>query len=198
VFSEPAPLSEVAEHTLGGFAALVRADADQLRRRMGRLGPFVYPSLTATVLYRVSRVLRLRRRRRTARAVMWLNMLLTGAELEPISVIGPGLVLAHTRGVLVGQGTRVGRNLFIHSGVVLGSVLDDRTSGFPTIGDDVTVYTKASVIGPISVGDRATIGAHALVLDDVPAGMVARGVPARSHQPRDVSPAPRSPSGAAG
>jgi serine O-acetyltransferase len=186
VFSEPAPLSEVAEQTLGGFAHLVRADADQLRRRMGRLGPFVYPSLTATVLYRVSRVLRLRRRRRAARAVMWLNMILTGAEIEPISVIGPGLVLAHTRGVLVGQGTRVGRNAFIHSGVVLGSILDERTSGFPTIGDDVTVYTKASVIGPISVGDRVTVGAHALVLDDVPARMVARGIPARAFAPSEL------------
>jgi serine O-acetyltransferase len=88
--------------------------------------------------------------------------------------------------------------LFIHSGVVLGSVLDERASGFPTIGDDVAIYAKASVIGPIAVGDRATIGAHALVLDDVPAGMVARGVPARSYPPRAVPRAPRSASGAAG
>ena len=198
MFSEPAPLSEVAEHTLGGFAALVRADAAALRHRMGRVGPFVYPSLTTAVLYRLSRVLRLRRRRRSARAVMWLSMLLTGAEIEPICVIGPGLVLAHTRGVLIGQGTRAGRNLFVHSGAVFGSVLDERTSGFPTVGDDVTVYTKASVIGPISVGDGATIGAHALVLEDVPAGMVARGVPARAYPTRARSQAPSSRPAAAG
>jgi serine O-acetyltransferase len=91
-------------------------------------------------------------------------------------VVGPGFVIAHTSGVVLGQGTRAGRDLFLHGGVLLGST----PNGFPTIGDDVTVYAKASILGPIHVGDRAVIGAHALVLDDVPPDSTARGVPAVS------------------
>jgi serine O-acetyltransferase len=105
-----------------------------------------------------------------------LSQFLTGAELDPIAVIGPGLVVAHTSGVLIGQQSVVGSNLFIHGGAVLGSTPD----GFPVIGNDVVLYAKCSVIGSVAVGNGAIVGAHALVLADVPENHVARGIPAKS------------------
>jgi serine O-acetyltransferase len=48
------------------------------------------------------------------------------------------------------------------------------------LGDDVIVLAKASVLGPVTVGDRAVVAAHALVIDDVPSGSIARGLPART------------------
>lgn len=65
--------------------------------------------------------------------------------------------------------------------MLLGAVGESGGSfraGKPRLGDGVTLYAKSSVLGPVVVGDGARIGAHALVLRDVPAGQVAKGVPA--------------------
>jgi serine O-acetyltransferase len=186
---EPPPLAGFREGTLTDFRRLVVADWDAVRRRTGRLGPYLFPYATATALYRLSRFLRLRGRVGSARGVAWLNQALTGAELEPLACVGPGFQLAHTDGVLLGQGVSAGRNLTLHGQVLLGSTSGESrarpSSGFPTLGDDVTIYAKASVLGPVVIGDGAVIGAHALVLDDVPEGAVAKGVPARSDERRD-------------
>lgn len=175
-FEEPAPLSEVNEQSFTGLRQLLRKDLAALRFRMGRAGPYLFPQFTAVVLYRISRLLRRLGLASPARAVCSLNQLLTGAELDPIAVIGPGFVIAHTNGVLIGQMSVVGSNLFIHGGAVLGSTSD----GFPVIGNDVVLYAKCSVIGKVTVGDGSVVGAHALVLADVPENHVARGIPARS------------------
>lgn len=181
---EPPPLADFNEGTLRDLRRLVGADFDAVRQRTGRLGPYLFPHATATALYRFSRFLRLRGHVRSARAVAWANQTLTGAELEPLACVGPGFQIAHTDGVLLGQGVRAGRNLTLHGQVLLGSTSDESrarpSSGFPTLGDDVMIYAKASVLGPVQIGDGAVIGAHALVLDDVPPGAVAKGVPARS------------------
>jgi serine O-acetyltransferase len=76
----------------------------------------------------------------------------------------------------------VGSNVVLGLGVLLGSTFHrPGKTGFPTIGDNVEIWAKASVLGPIEVGDGAVIGAHALVLHDVPPGAVARGVPAEAY-----------------
>ncbi|MEA2283036.1 MAG: serine O-acetyltransferase [Solirubrobacteraceae bacterium] len=186
MFHAPAALDDVAEGSVPGLITLLRADAAATRVRRGRFGPFVYPDYVATAAYRLARFVRVRGAVATARAISVIAHGLTGAELDPIAVVGPGFVIAHTHGVVLGQGVRAGRDLYLHGGAVLGST----SAGFPTLGDDVTVFAKASVIGPIHVGDRAVVGAHALVLDDVPPDSTARGLPAVSF-PR----APRQPDG---
>jgi serine O-acetyltransferase len=184
MFQGPAPLDDFREGAVTGLLALLRADAAATRTRRGRLGPFLYPNYLATATYRLARFARLRGAVALARMIAGIGQWLTGAELEPIAVVGPGFVIAHTNGVILGQGVRAGRNLYLHGGVLLGSTSNESrtraTSGFPTVGDDVTVFAKASVLGPIHVGDRAVIGAHALVLRDVPPDSTARGVPAVS------------------
>lgn len=101
----------------------------------------------------------------------------SGAELRPGSTIGPGFLLKHTTGIVVGGEVVAGARLTLHQNVTLG---DRRPyGGQPRLGDDVTVGAGACVLGPITVGDRVTIAANAVVLDDVPSDCVVGGIPAQ-------------------
>jgi serine O-acetyltransferase len=111
---------------------------------------------------------------------LWLTdriLSFSGAELQPKSTIGPGLVLKHTTGLVVGGDVVAGERLTLHQNVTLG---DRRPfGGQPVLGDDVTVGAGACVLGPISVGDRVVIAANSVVLEDVPDDAVVAGAPAR-------------------
>jgi serine O-acetyltransferase len=98
------------------------------------------------------------------------------------SEIGPGLFIQHGFATIVAA-RRVGRNCWINQQVTIGFTRpDDR----PSIGDDVFVYAGAKVLGDVTVGNGACIGANAVVLEDVPAGATAVGVPARILPPKAV------------
>lgn len=101
----------------------------------------------------------------------------SGAELQPSSRIGPGVVLKHTTGLVVGGGVVAGRHLTLHQNVTLGD--KHPYGGQPLLGDDVTIGAGACVLGPIRVGDRVVIAANAVVTTDVPDDCVVAGVPAR-------------------
>lgn len=111
---------------------------------------------------------------------LWLTdrvLSFSGAELQPKSEIGPGVVLKHTTGLVVGGDVVAGQRLTLHQNVTLG---DRRPfGGQPVVGDDVTIGAGACVLGPITIGDRAVVAANAVVLDDVPADSVVAGAPAR-------------------
>jgi serine O-acetyltransferase len=95
--------------------------------------------------------------------------------------LGRGLVIPHGHVVIDGK-TTIGRNCVINPWVTIG-LSGSRRWGFdqrgPVIGDDVYVGTGAKVLGPITVGEGARIGANAVVIDDVPAGATVVGAPAR-------------------
>ncbi len=110
-----------------------------------------------------------------------LNVLVFGIEVSPKVQIGGGLFLPHTVGTVIGA-SRIGNNCTIMQGVTLGTSVPDM--GFdaslrPIIGDDVLIGSGAKVIGGITVGNHAKIGANAVVLEDVPAYALAVGVPAK-------------------
>ncbi len=91
---------------------------------------------------------------------------------------GPGLRIAHGYGTLV-HAASIGARCSIYQGVTLGHT----DWGAPVIGDRVRIYANAQVLGPVTIGDDAVIAAGAVVLSDVPAGMMAAGVPARVVKP---------------
>jgi serine O-acetyltransferase len=156
--------------------ALLRADAHALREHRHRFLPFVFPNYAAVAAYRCARALRDHRLRIPARCLTIAVQVVTGAEIDPGAEIGAGFSLAHTHGIVVGEGVRAGIGLRLYSGVVLGSTSNDRRGwGHPTLGDDVVVWSKATVAGPIHIGDRAQVGAHAVVMRDVPADQMAVG-----------------------
>jgi serine acetyltransferase len=101
---------------------------------------------------------------------------LSGARLNPEAEIGPGLVLVHTGSCGIAGRTQIGCNFTMYqdSNVVRGR--DDLPA---TIGDNVTLYSGARVIGPARIGDGVQVGANAVVTRDLPAGCVAVGAPAK-------------------
>ena len=91
--------------------------------------------------------------------------------------IGPGLRIHHAGPIVVNAGVRIGANCTMEHGVTLG--VREPGGPVPTLGDDVTLGAFAQVLGGVKVGDGARVGALTLVLDDVPPGATAVGVPAR-------------------
>jgi serine acetyltransferase len=102
---------------------------------------------------------------------------LFGVEIARDVALGEGVVFVHTVGVVIGGDAQVGdRVVFLGSNTV-GSI---GQKGYPRIGNDVIIGAGARILGPVRIGDGASVGANAVVLTDVPAGATALGVPARS------------------
>jgi serine O-acetyltransferase len=137
----------------------------------------------ATILFRLSQACG-GRAPLVAYAIKQVNHVLTGADLAWQAVVGPGLTLHHPTGVVIGPDVVVGARCVVQQGVTLGAarergrIVDGRVDS-PVLGDGVELGAGARVLGPISVGDGSVVGANAVVLDDVPPGHLAVGVPAR-------------------
>jgi serine O-acetyltransferase len=141
----------------------------------------VNPRLLPVVLIRLAEFFYVKRLGVLAKLCSMLNVVFFGIEVSPRVKIEGGLFLPHTVGTVIGAAS-IGRNCTIMQGVTLGALETDL--GFtpatrPVIGNDVVIGSGAKVLGGITVGDHAKIGANAVVLRDVPAYAVAVGVPAR-------------------
>lgn len=101
----------------------------------------------------------------------------------PMHVVAPGFSIAHPGTVVISHLASVGRDCRVHTDVCIGEV----GQRAPVIGDHVWIGPGAKIFGPITVGDRAVIGANAVVLEDVPADVTVAGVPARVVSQRDSS-----------
>lgn len=110
-----------------------------------------------------------------ALAIHLLNKWINGCVIGVRASFDVGFVLIHPIGVVINSSVRGGRNVWLESGVVIG----DNAGRSPVIGNDVFVGSGAKIIGGITVGDRARVGANAVVLHDVAAGVTVVGIPAR-------------------
>lgn len=139
------------------------------------------PAMQCVVLYRFSTFFW--RWKATRPIAFFLRMVSTvwgGTEIHPDARIGPGLVVLHPQKVIITRGVTIGANCRLSPGVGIGGDLGRAdTDGEPVIGDGVMVGHDAYVMGKVTIGHHALIGAKSMVTKDVPAFGVVAGVPAR-------------------
>ena len=111
----------------------------------------------------------------------------TGIDLPCEASVGRRLRIEHFGGIVVSGDAVIGDDVVIRNGVTIGL---KRTGerGAPRIGDRVDIGSGARILGAVSVGEGAVVGANAVVLCDVPAGALAVGVPARIKRRRTEQP----------
>lgn len=142
----------------------------------------LYPGVLALGLHRVAHWLFEARLYFLARLINHLSRFLTAIDIHPGAKIGRNFFIDHGFTV-IGETAEIGDDVTIYQCVTLGGT--NPANGVagkrhPTIGDGVIIGSGAQVIGPIVVGQRARIGANAVVLDDVPDGATMIGFKARS------------------
>lgn len=115
---------------------------------------------------------------------------LNGCIIGRGAEFGPGFVLVHSDGVVINGLARGGDNVLIEHQVTIGA--ERRAS--PVLGSDVFVGAGAKIVGPVTVGNGARIGANAVVVHDVPPDTTVVGVPARPVPRRDAAGAARDDS----
>ena len=138
---------------------------------------FAYPGVHAIWGHRINHWLWRRGAKLAARITAEITRILTGVEVHPGAVLGPGLFIDHATGVVIGETAEVGEDVTLYHGVTLGGSGRDTGKRHPTIGDRVIIGAGAKVLGAIKVGDDSRIGANAVVVKEVPSSSVVVGVP---------------------
>ena len=171
-----------------GLRNYLNADWKRLHTFGGQIAPpkrffdHFSPRFAPVVLIRLAHWLYLKRFRRMAKLISFMNFVIFGLEVPTRLNIGEGLVIPHTQGTIIGAGF-VGSNVTIFQQVTLGAKLADIDYDFslrPHVSDDVTITAGAKIIGPVYLGCGCTIGANAVVISDIEAGALAVGIPART------------------
>lgn len=171
------------------IAQCIRADLAKLTKNNASAPKVIVAVLTnrgfhSLLLYRLSRAL-------WQCKIPFLPLILTRLAQSLFAVdisyqadLGPGIVIVHGFGVVVGGLTKIEGDCCLFHGVTLGDrgsewVSSTRTDGHPTVGRGVMFGAGAKVLGPIRVGDNSVIGANAVVIHDVPPNSIVAGVPGR-------------------
>ena len=145
------------------------------------------PGLFATLVMRLQLNLDHAGLRQVATVLRTVNVVLTGLDVMPTARIGPGVLIHHPSGVVIGAGATVGEGVTLMQHTTLGERYADGRAphAYPTIADRVVIGVGACVLGGVHVGHDAVIGANAVVLSDVESHAVVGGIPARPlHRPR--------------
>ena len=119
-----------------------------------------------------------------ARLTSHISRALTGIEIHPGAKLGKRVFIDHGSGVVIGETAEVGDDVLIYMGVVLGGTALERTKRHPTIENDVVLGSGSIVLGPITIGKGAKVGAGSVVIRSVPPEATVVGVPARIAGPQ--------------
>lgn len=144
----------------------------------------VYPGVHAVWAYRLAHRLwnKNEHLKLPARLLSQVTRAITGVEIHPAAKLGRRLFIDHGMGVVIGETAEVGEDVTIYHGTTLGGTsLTKGVKRHPTVGSHVVIGSGAKVLGNITIGDGAQIGANAVVVRDVPTDNVAVGIPARNH-----------------
>jgi serine O-acetyltransferase len=136
-----------------------------------------WPGVQALLAHRVSHALHGRGVPLVPRLVAHVSRVLTGIEIHPAAEIGRGLFIDHGSGVVIGETAVIGDDVTIYQGVTLGGTGFQTGKRHPTVGNCVTIGSGAKLLGPITVGCNAKIGANSVVINDVPDNTTVVGNP---------------------
>jgi serine O-acetyltransferase len=153
-------------------------ERDPAARGIGRVEILLtYGGVQALLAHRVAHVLHEAGLPMVPHAVANASRVLTGVEIHPAATIGEALFIDHGAGVVIGETAEIGDNVTIYQAVTLGGTGFARGKRHPTVGDDVVIGAGAKLLGPITVGDAAKVGANSVVIHDVPARSTVVGNP---------------------
>ncbi|MBX6323656.1 MAG: serine O-acetyltransferase [Rhodospirillaceae bacterium] len=151
-----------------------------------------YPGFQAVLIHRVAHACWQRGFRLTGRFIANIGRWLTGIEIHPGARIGRRLFIDHGMGVVIGETAEIGDDVTLYHDVTLGGIAPSVNSAaqvnkkrHPTIRDRVIIGSGAQVLGPITVGECARVGANAVVVADVAPRTTVVGIPARVVVPKD-------------
>ena len=163
-------------------AALSRDPAGTSRLEMA----LASPGLHAVWSHRVTHAMWTKggRWRLPARLASQVTRAVTGVEIHPGAQIGRRFFIDHGMGVVIGETSEIGDDCMLYNGVNLGGRTLAKVKRHPTLANGVTVGAGARILGPITVGEGAQVGANAVVVKDVPASGIAVGVPAKVRVPQ--------------
>ncbi|HEY3301083.1 MAG TPA: serine O-acetyltransferase [Methylophilaceae bacterium] len=138
-----------------------------------------YPGLHAIALHRVSHSLWNRGFCFAARWLSYFGRMLTQIDIHPGATIGHRFFIDHGCGVVIGETAVVGDDVTLYHGVTLGGVSWNAGKRHPTLCDGVMVGAGAKILGPVTIGSHARIGANSVVIQNIPATMTVVGIPGR-------------------
>ncbi len=122
----------------------------------------------AVVLYRIASWFKRHRIPFFGPMIARLSLFLSGVDVSPGAEIGPGLMIVHGVGLVIGDQVRIGADAMLLHQVTIGASKYERRNRMPQLGDGVFVAAGARLIGGIEIGDNVFIGANAVVTQDVP------------------------------
>ena len=146
-----------------------------------------YPGVKAVFMHRIANFFAIAKFDLVARIISQFSRFMTGIEIHPKAKIGKNLFIDHGMGVVIGATSDIGDNVTIYHMATLGGISPSINSDkqreikrHPTLQDNVVVGSGAQVLGPITIGKNAKIGANAVVTKDVPENGVMVGIPAKN------------------
>jgi serine O-acetyltransferase len=138
-----------------------------------------YPGLHAVIWYRLANCLWVSDHRFGARLLSWFARFLTNVDIHPGAKIGRRFFIDHGAGVVIGETAVVGDDVTIYHGVTLGGVSWSPGKRHPTLEDGVIIGAGAKILGPITIGRDARVGANSVVIETVTRDATVVGIPAR-------------------
>jgi serine O-acetyltransferase len=136
-----------------------------------------WPGIQALLMHRVAHALHTSGVPLVPRTIAMLARAATGVEIHPAARIGQGLFIDHGSGVVIGETAEIGDDVTLYQGVTLGGTGFATGKRHPTVEDNVTIGSGAKLLGPITIGHGAKIGANSVVVHDVPPNSTVVGNP---------------------
>jgi len=174
----------IGPRTLAQVAGELRRDIAAARERdpaARGVGPVeilaTWPGVQAVLAHRVSHALQAAGVPLVPRSISMVMRAVTGVEIHPAARIGNALFIDHGAGVVVGETAEIGDNVTLYQGVTLGGTGFATGKRHPTVQDNVTIGSGAKLLGPITIGHGAKIGANSVVIHDVPPNSTVVGNP---------------------